>query len=74
MKCPDCSVEMERLDEEVDIGVGNLAHLLGYGCAHCGENYPACRGCGSIDRDNCDYSCPVAHPEMYAVDEDDLPF
>lgn len=46
MKCPRCNADnFFEVEEEVDIGVGNLKHLLGGKCPMCG-NINLCSFCG----------------------------
>ena len=48
MKCPKCGLEGEKLEEEVDIGVGVQKHLIGMECKNCGQ-MTVCNSCGQWD-------------------------
>jgi hypothetical protein len=39
-KCPICGGEAIRMEDEVDIGVGTLKHLVGWDCLKCGQVGP----------------------------------
>ncbi|MBI2020171.1 hypothetical protein HYS94_02010 [Candidatus Daviesbacteria bacterium] len=41
-----CSKEMDRLTDEVDIGVGIQTFTYGFECSECSRMLPACFHCG----------------------------
>ena len=67
--CYQCGSTLEKLGEEVDIGVGMQTHIISYDCRNCGM-FPPCSDCGAAldGRPHWDW-CGTIKPERLLEDD-----